>query len=212
MSERRRRGIPAEEDLAATILFLRQWLRDPKSIAAIAPSGRELARRIARAVGRSAKSVVEIGAGTGAVTQALLDAGVPAGGLLVVERNPELAALLARRYPDVEVARGDAFDLANVVAGARAVRAGRVDAVVSGLGLVTVDRERQRRLLEQAFRVLRPAGRFVQFTYSPILPVAREVLEELGLCSRRAAFSFLNLPPASVYVLTRRRARRVRRS
>jgi phospholipid N-methyltransferase len=205
MSERRPRGVPAEDDLAATVVFLRQWLRDPKSIAAIAPSGRELARRIARAVGRDAKSVVEIGAGTGAVTQALLDGGVPAGGLLVVERNPELAALLSRRFPEVEVIRGDAFDLEGVVSGAESVRPGRVDAVVSGLGLVTVDRERQRRLLGQAFRVLRPAGRFVQFTYSPVLPVARETLTELGLCSRRAAFSLLNLPPASVYVLTRRR-------
>lgn len=208
MSERRPRGIPAEDDLAATVVFLRQWLRDPRSIAAIAPSGRELARRIARAVGHGAKSVVEIGAGTGAVTQALLDGGVPAGGLLVIERNPELAALLSRRYPEVEVVRGDAFDLEKVVAGAGVVRPGRVDAVVSGLGLVTVDRERQRRLLEQAFRLLRPAGRFVQFTYSPVLPVSREILSDLGLCSRRAAFSFLNLPPASVYVLTRRRPRR----
>jgi phospholipid N-methyltransferase len=205
MSERRPRGVPAEDDLAATVVFLRQWLRDPRSIAAIAPSGRELARRIARAVGRDAKSVVEIGAGTGAVTQALLDGGVPAGGLLVVERNPELAALLSRRFPEVEVIRGDAFDLEGVVSGADSVRPGRVDAVVSGLGLVTVDRERQRRLLGQVFRVLRPAGRFVQFTYSPVLPVARETLAELGLCSRRAAFSLLNLPPASVYVLTRRR-------
>jgi phospholipid N-methyltransferase len=197
--------VPAEDDLAATVVFLRQWLRDPKSIAAIAPSGRELARRIARAVGRDAKSVVEIGAGTGAVTQALLDGGVPAGGLLVVERNPELAALLSRRFPEVEVIRGDAFDLEGVVSGADSVRPGRVDAVVSGLGLVTVDRDRQRRLLGQAFRLLRPAGRFVQFTYSPVLPVSRETLAELGLCSRRAAFSLLNLPPASVYVLTRRR-------
>lgn len=208
MSERRRRGIPAEEDLAATVLFLRQWLRDPRSIAAIAPSGRELARRIAGAVGRGAKSVIEVGAGTGAVTQALLDSGVPASGLLVIERNAELAALLARRFPGVEVVRRDAFDLEAVAAGAESVRPGRVDAVVSGLGLVTIEKGRQRQLLEQAFRVLRPAGRFVQFTYSPVLPVPRETLEQLGLCSRRAAFSLLNLPPASVYVLTRRRARR----
>lgn len=208
MGERRRRGVPAEDDLAATVLFLRQWLRDPKSIAAIAPSGRELARRIASAVGRGARAVVEIGAGTGTVTQALLDCGVPADGLLVVERNAELAALLARRFPEVEVVRGDAFDLEAVVGAAGAVRAGQIDAVVSGLGLVTVDRRRQRRLLEQAFRILRPAGRFVQFTYSPVLPVPRETLVELGLCSRRAAFSLLNLPPASVYVLTRRRSPR----
>jgi len=208
VSERRRRGIPAEDDLAATVLFLRQWLRDPKSIAAIAPSGRELARRIASAVGRGARAVVEIGAGTGTVTQALLDGGVPASGLLVVERNEELADLLARRFPEVEVVRADAFDLEAVAGAAGAVRPGEVDAVVSGLGLVTVDRHRQRRLLEQAFRILRPEGRFVQFTYSPVLPVLRETLAELGLCSRRAAFSLLNLPPASVYVLTRRRARR----
>lgn len=208
MSERRRRGVPAEDDLAATVVFLRQWLRDPKSIAAIAPSGRELARRIAGAVGRGAKSVVEIGAGTGTVTQALLDGGIPAGGLLVIERNAELAALLARRFPGVEVVRGDAFELEAVVVDSRAVRPGRIDAVVSGLGLVTIEKGRQRRLLEQAFRVLRPAGRFVQFTYSPVLPVPRETLDQLGLCSRRAAFSLLNLPPASVYVLTRRRARR----
>lgn len=208
MSERRRPGLPAEDDLAATIVFLRQWLRNPKAIAAIAPSGRELARRIARAVGKGARSVVEIGAGTGVVTQALLACGVPAEGLLIVERNPELHALLSRRFPGVEVVRGDAFELESVVARSDRARSGRVDAVVSGLGLATVERSRQRALLEQVFRILGPRGRFVQFTYYPVLPIARDLLGELGLCSRRAAFSLLNLPPASVYVLTRRRPKR----
>lgn len=208
MSDRRRPGLPAEDDLAATIVFLRQWLRNPKAIAAIAPSGRELARRIARAVGKDTRSVVEIGAGTGVVTQALLACGVPAEGLLIVERNPELHALLSRRFPGVEVVRGDAFELESVVAGSDRARAGRVDAVVSGLGLATVERSRQRALLEQVFRILGPRGRFVQFTYYPVLPISRDLLGELGLCSRRAAFSLLNLPPASVYVLTRRRPKR----
>lgn len=208
MSDRRRPGLPAEDDLAATIVFLRQWLRNPKAIAAIAPSGRELARRIARAVGKDTRSVVEIGAGTGVVTQALLACGVPAEGLLIVERNPELHALLSRRFPGVEVVRGDAFELESVVAGSDRARSGRVDAVVSGLGLATVERSRQRALLEQVFRILGPRGRFVQFTYYPVLPISRDLLGELGLCSRRAAFSLLNLPPASVYVLTRRRPKR----
>lgn len=208
MSERRRPGLPAEDDLAATIVFLRQWLRNPKAIAAIAPSGRELARRIARAVGKGARSVVEIGAGTGVVTQALLACGVPAEGLLIVERNPELHALLSRRFPGVEVVRGDAFELESVVARSDRARSGRVDAVVSGLGLATVERSRQRALLEQVFRILGPRGRFVQFTYYPVLPISRDLLAELGLCSRRAAFSLRNLPPASVYVLTRRRPKR----
>jgi phosphatidylethanolamine/phosphatidyl-N-methylethanolamine N-methyltransferase len=209
MSSRRPKpGLPAEEDLAATVLFLRQWLRDPRSIAAIAPSGRELARRIASAVGRNARRVIEIGAGTGVVTQALLSAGVPESGMLVVERNPELHRMLTRRFPGVEVLQGDALDLAQVVANSGRLTPGGVDAVVSGLGLVNLGRESQRSLLGQVFELLRVRGRFVQFTYAPVLPVSREVMSELDLTARRTAFSLLNLPPASVYVLTRRRAGR----
>lgn len=198
--------LPARDDLEATVTFLRQWLREPRSIAAIAPSGRELARRMAAAAGR-ARTVVELGAGTGAITRALLDNGVAAENLLVVERNPDLHEWLERRFPGVEVARADAFDLVPVVAASRGLEPGRVDAVVSGLGLLSFPREDQRRLLGAAFAVLRRGGRFVQFTYAPVFPVARDVLAELGLSSRRVAFSLRNLPPASIYVVTRRRRR-----
>jgi phosphatidylethanolamine/phosphatidyl-N-methylethanolamine N-methyltransferase len=84
-----------------------------------------------------------------------------------------------------------------------------VDAVVSGLGLLSYSRDEQRRLLTAVFAVLARRGRFVQFTYAPVFPVARDLLSELGLTSRRVAFSLRNLPPASIYVVTRRpRARR----
>lgn len=199
--------LPAEDDLQTTVAFFRQWLKDPKSIAAVAPSGRALARRMAAAVGLGARSVVEIGAGTGAVTRALVDC-VNGERLVVVERNPELHDLLAARFPEVEIVEGDALELVEVVSRSHRAEVGSVDAVVSGLGLLTMTREDQRRLLDQAFQVLRPTGRFVQFTYAPVLPVHRELLAELGLCSRRTAFSLLNIPPASIYVVTRRRRSR----
>jgi phosphatidylethanolamine/phosphatidyl-N-methylethanolamine N-methyltransferase len=162
---------------------------------------------MAAAVGLGARSVVEIGAGTGAVTRALVDC-VNGERLVVVERNPELHDLLASRFPEVEIVEGDALELVEVVRRSHRAEVGSVDAVVSGLGLLTMTREDQRRLLDQAFQVLKPSGRFVQFTYAPVLPVHRELLAELGLCSRRTAFSLLNIPPASIYVVTRRRRSR----
>ena len=185
--------------------FFRQWLRDPRAVASLTPSGRDLARKVATACGPSARSVVELGGGTGAITEALLDRGVASDRLLVLERNPELYALLVARFPAVEVVRGDAFRLADVVEGSRHLEVGGVDAVASGLGLVTMSDDEQRRLLKQVLRVLRPEGRLVQFTYLPRSPVKPELRAELGLEARRVAASLANLPPAFVYVLRRRR-------
>jgi phospholipid N-methyltransferase len=193
------------EDREAAFKFFRQWLREPRSIAALAPSGRELARHVAAAVGRDARSVIELGGGTGVITEALLARGIAPERLLVLERNPALHAHLEARFPGVEVARADAFDLVEVVRASRAVEVGGVDGVASGLGLLNMAREDQRRLLAAAFAVLRPAGRFVQFTYAPTSPVPRELRDEFDLDARRASWSLRNLPPAFVYVLRRRR-------
>jgi phosphatidylethanolamine/phosphatidyl-N-methylethanolamine N-methyltransferase len=157
----------------------------------------------------NARRVVELGAGTGAITRALLANGVAPDQLLVVEKNRDLHDWLEKGFPGVEVAHADAFDLERVVASSRGLRPGAVDAVVSGLGLLSYPRDEQRRLLTAVFAVLARRGRFVQFTYAPVFPVARDLLVELGLTSRRVAFSLRNLPPASIYVVTRRpRARR----
>jgi phosphatidylethanolamine/phosphatidyl-N-methylethanolamine N-methyltransferase len=187
------------------VRFFRQWLREPRATAALAPSGRELARQMAAACGANARSVVELGGGTGAITEALLERGIRADRLLVLERNPELYALLMARFPEVEIVRGDAFQLVDVVAASAALAVGKVDAVASGLGLVTMSEKDQRRLLGQAFDALRPTGRFVQFTYLPRCPLKAELRAELGLEARRVSSSLRNLPPAFVYVLRRKR-------
>jgi hypothetical protein len=62
-------------------------------------------------------------------------------------------------------------------------------------------------ILAAAFATLRPAGRFIQFTYGPANPVTREVIEALELSSRRASFTWWNVPPATVYVYQRRVSR-----
>lgn len=191
---------------AAAYGFLRQWLREPRAIAAFAPSGRELAGRMAAAVGPGARTIVELGGGTGSVTSALLDLGMPREQLLVLERNPALHAHLEARFPGVEVVLADASDLLAVVRASRALAPGRVDAVASCLGLLNMSRAEQRTLLTAAFAVLGPAGRFVQFTYTPRCPVPQALRAELGLVANRESWSLRNLPPAFVFVLRRQPA------
>lgn len=192
-------------DFEAAVTFFRQWLREPRSVAALAPSGRELARHMAAACGRRARRVVELGGGTGVVTQALLERGVPPDGLLVLERNRQLREHLERRFPEIRISGADALHLTDAVRASGGLEPGRVDAIASGLGLLTMPFEDQRRLMDQAFEVLQPRGRFVQFSYLPRCPLALELRRELGVEARRVAWSLRNLPPAFVFVLRRRR-------
>ena len=159
---------------------------------------------MAAGVGRGARAVIELGGGTGVVTRALLERGIPPAGLLILEKNPELHRHLHARFPEVQVDNADAFDLVEIVHHSGRLKIGKIDAVVSSLGLLNMSSTDQRRLLEAAFEVLRPGGRFVQFSYAPKCPVSHELRDQLGLESKRQGWSLLNLPPAFVYVLRRR--------
>lgn len=189
--------------------FFRQWLRHPLSIAAISPSSRQLARQMIAELPDDCRRVVELGGGTGVFTQALLDRGVAPRDLLVMELNQELHHHLGRRFPEVHLACADARDLVDVVRGLDFCADGPVDAVVSGLGLLSMPKATQKAIVGAALDVMRPDGRFIQFTYGPACPVAREVVAELELTARRGAFAWWNMPPATVYVLTKSRSKAV---
>ncbi|HSX61754.1 MAG TPA: methyltransferase domain-containing protein [Tahibacter sp.] len=190
-----------------TLTFFRQWLKNPLSVAALSPSGKQLARLMVRELPERPRRVVELGGGTGVFTQAMLDNGIAPAHLLVVELNEELHKFLQNRFPDVNVVCGDARELPAMVESAGFDRDSGVDAVVSGLGLLSMPRTLQRDILRAAFAVLAPEGRMVQFTYGPVSPVPRETLDELGLTVRRGGFAWWNMPPASVFIYQRARSR-----
>ena len=181
--------------------FFRRWVRNPRQVAAVAPSSRELAARMVDEVPASATRVIELGPGTGVMTEALLARGLPPGGLLAVELDPALHDTLQARFPALHLVRGDARHLGELAAGFAAP--GEVDAVVSSLGLLGMDEDTRAAILSAAFALLRPDGRFIQFTYGAKSPVSREQRHALGLRMRRGAFILRNLPPATVYVYTR---------
>jgi phospholipid N-methyltransferase len=195
---------PPAQDHRAAWTFFRQWLKNPRATAAFSPSSRRLARRMIAELPAGATSVVELGGGTGAITSALLEHGIAGDHLLVLELNPELYGLLRRRFPAARVVHGDARDLASIVAASGFAPAGQVDAVVSGLGFLAMPRAVQRAILAAVFAVLGPGRPLVQFTYGPASPLPRDLLEDMAIDVRRASMTWLNVPPASVYVYTRR--------
>ena len=156
-----------------------------------------------------AKRVVELGGGTGVFTRALIAHGVAPKDLLVLELNEALYQHLRARFADAHVVCGDARELKSIAAEDGFLADGLADAVISGLGLLSMTRRTQAEILTAAFSVLKPEGRYIQFTYGPKSPVSRDLLNELGLSVRRGGFAWWNVPPASVYVYTRIRSRAI---
>ncbi len=195
--------IRKREDATVAWTFFREWLKAPLTTAAVSPSSQELAAEMLRELPANPRRVVELGGGTGVFTEALLKRGFTPNHLLVFELNETLHEHLEQRFPETPIACADARNIVQVLHQKGFAEPGGVDAIISGLGLLSMNAELQKEILAPAFEALAADGRFIQFTYGPTNPVKTSVMRELGLHARRAGFTLRNLPPASVYVLTR---------
>jgi phosphatidylethanolamine/phosphatidyl-N-methylethanolamine N-methyltransferase len=183
--------------LRRNLSFLRRWLRNPKAVGAVVPSGRSLASAMAAEIDLKAPgAVIELGGGTGNITAALLTAGIPPADIAVVERDPTFANVISARFPDVRVLRGDAAELRRLVS---AAGVGPVKAVVSGLPLLSMPDRVCLRIVSEAMETLTEGGILVQFTYGPASPISRRILTRLGLKAQRTSWVVDNIPPASVW-------------
>ncbi|HYX05076.1 MAG TPA: hypothetical protein VE963_23485 [Reyranella sp.] len=191
-------------DHAGTTLFLKRWLRRPFAIGAVVPSGRPLAEAMAETtlanLDGQAGHVVELGAGTGEVTRALLDKGIAPERLTLVERDPELSVFLRRRFPRPHVIEGDAARLSHLLADHGIERVG---AVVSSLPLLSLPAAVVGGIVGGVFEALPAGGALVQFTYGPNPPIPRVVRERLRLDSAHGRRIWRNVPPAVVWTFKR---------
>ena len=177
------------------VRFLRSWIEKPLRMGAVMPSGKVLARTMAQYVDvHSTAPVVELGPGTGAITNALIEHGVDQKRLVLVEYNPGFCALLRDRYPQARVVQGDAYALRDSLGD---VLSAPASAVVSGLPLVTQPMLKRLKLIRDAFLALAPGAPFVQFTYSVAPPIPKSLP---GVSTEASERIWMNLPPARVWV------------
>jgi phospholipid N-methyltransferase len=109
----------------------------------------------------------------------------------------------------VSIACADARHLEALAGEHGLLRDGKLDAVISGLGMLSMNSDLRCDILRAAFAALGDDGRFIQFTYGPVSPVRRRERELLGLRMRRVGFAMRNLPPATVYVYERLRSHEI---
>lgn len=180
--------------------FLAAWVKKPRQTASVVPSSRYLARLMVEHIDPNDGRVLELGGGTGVFTRAILHTGLPAEKLEVVEINPAFARGLRRHFPAVSVLETPA----QIVSAAAAGEPGEYQTVVSGLPLLAMDRTMHADILSESFRMLRPGGGFIQFTYSMRSPVSSDVLDALDLDVTRVGQTVRNFPPATVFRFSRR--------
>ena len=192
------RKLPLDQRFEDEARFLRSWLERPLVTGAVTPSSRMLARTMASYVDpRMPGPVVELGPGTGPVTDALVRRGVAQDRLVIVEYNPDFCKLLKRRFPMATIVQGDAYDIRETLA---EVLSEPAAATVSSLPLFTKPMDKRRELLESALEAMRPSAPFVQFTYAVVPPMPARSKGYTATCSNRV---WLNLPPARVWVYRR---------
>ena len=190
------RKIPLKKDrFADEARFLRSWLERPLVVGAVTPSGKILARTMASFVDpRIPGPVIELGPGTGPVTDALIRRGVAQERLVLIEFNPEFCQLLKRRFPKATIIQGDAYDLKETLGDILREPAA---ATVSSLPLFTKPMDQRLDLLEAAQEVMHPNAPFIQFTYAVVPPIPARSQAYRARASNRI---WRNLPPARVWV------------
>jgi len=177
-------------------LFMKQLVRNPSEVVALAPSSTELANAMAAFLPAGYNRVVELGAGTGKITRALMKKGVMPDDITLVETSPKFCEHLRDTFPYATVHQKRAEDLG-------ALDLSGTTAVVSGLPLLSMSTAKQRAIVTGAFDAMGADGRFIQFTYGPVPPIHGSIIRDLGLTYETSVRIWGNLPPAVVYCFRR---------
>lgn len=176
-------------------LFFLRWLKNPRQLGTLAPISVKLSLLAAKAALEYYKPgtpMVEIGAGTGRLTRALLREGVAVQDLTVVELDPEMCVFLRQSIPGLHVIEGDACSLPQLIS---PEICGKVGVVVSAIPLMYLDEPLRKILMDAAFSVLRSGSDIIHVTYNPRSPLNfwKDVRQN------RVGAAWLNLPPGFVW-------------
>ncbi len=177
-------------------LFGGELLKNPGPTGAAAPSSPSLGRRMASYIPADTIGyIVELGAGTGAITQQLLRHGIAPEKLISIEQSEPMAAHLKDRFPNVKIIQGDATELSQIVENATGKPNTRIPYVVSGLPFRSLPDAVSEKIIEQIQRILPSEGRFIQFTYDLR---NRPFRHFKSFESEHGGIVWLNFPPARV--------------
>ncbi|GAA5505304.1 hypothetical protein Rcae01_00748 [Novipirellula caenicola] len=189
-----------------TLTFLKNFVRNPTQVGAIAPSSPGLVKTMVEWFDwESARNVVEFGPGTGVFTEGIVQRLHPDAKFFAIERSAELVAATRSRCPSVTVYEDS---VTNVVELCRRESMPHVDAVICGLPWASFSKSLQAEIMDSMLEVLRPGGQFATFAYwqGLALPAGQRFSSRLKKTFPHVGRSptvWRNIPPAFVYRCTR---------
>ncbi len=188
------------------VLFWQRTLQNPRQVCSLFPSSPFVGRAMTEVIGdRIDSHVIELGAGTGAVTRQLIRNGVQADKLTLIEIDAQLGGHLRRRFPDLDVVIAPAQDLSKLW---KERNGSSVGAIVSTLPMRLFSKRLIYLVMKNSLQVLEDGGMFVQFTYRQNSPVPSRVAKALHMKAWRYTRVWLNLPPAAIWVYEKQAAPR----
>ena len=177
------------------VVFFKSLLKAPLKTGAFFPSSKNLASSISNFVSipEPDEYVCELGAGTGRLTAALLERGVPSSQLIILEMQSSLVKFLRKTFPSVTVIEGNATDLLSLLP-EKVI--GNIQTIVSGIPMVNLRFADQQQIITAIKNVMKLNGSLLQFTYRPGSPLPSN---KLALRQRYLGRVFLNMPPAAIW-------------
>lgn len=174
--------------------FIRTWIENPLKTGAVSPSSPELCREMAAHVDIERDGIIiELGPGTGPVTEALLARKIAPERLVLIEYDGDFCRLLRERFPGVNVVQGDAYALRQTL---QDMAGQPVAAIVSSLPLMTRPPSVRKSLLAEALGLMAAGAPYIQFTYAAKPPVPVDA----GYETHRGKRIWKNIPPARVWI------------
>ena len=177
------------------IFFFKSYFSRPNVIGSIAPSSSRLSRLMASYIEDPSNDIViELGAGTGVVTSAILNRGINLDKLFVIEFDTNLFNMLIERFPNVSnIYNIDAGEMANHLP---SQILGKVDSIICTIPLLVIGKEKVKQIFSEAKKMLKKGGYFYQFTYNPFVP---KYIQEHNVKGTRCGTCCINIPPAYVW-------------
>ena len=193
------RGSKKHGFIRERISFLGGFIKNPKTVGSVIPSSPRLGKAMASFIkDKENETVIELGAGTGPITKALLKAGMNPKKLTPIEMNEKFVEQLRTKYPELNIVQGDASKMTEIFPD----KVGKVDTIISGLPLKSIPKPIVDAIIEESFKMLKPDGIYVQFTYD--LRASKSIL--LKQCDRIGAKIIMaNIPPARVDAFRKRK-------
>lgn len=174
--------------------FFQAFLKSPRVVASLVPSSSFLERRLVRAANLGDAAVImELGAGTGGTTRALLGAMRPDARLLAIERTESFVAPLRQiDDPRLTVINGCASSLVRELQQRDLAGA---DVVISGIPFSTLPSALARTVVEEVHRALNPNGRFVAYQFTDrVADYARPIMGRPDV-----QLELVNVPPLKIF-------------